>query len=158
MVFNMKNIIFVFAFLYSCFLSAQGSLQYNQTKFIKLSASGVFVGGINPQQFYGVDSLTITVPIGKTLKIESANVGGLTSGSGTTITSYPNRATYAILSLDNTMIAYASYGGSYTEPNLSFPIWLPAGNYKLQLNTAIGSASDLRINGFISAIEFNIVP
>lgn len=156
MAFNMKNIIFAFAFFYSYSLSAQGNLQYNQTKFIKLSAATVSVGG---GAFYGADSITITVPVGKTLKIESANVGMLSTGSGS-ISSFPDRAIYTILSLDNTMIGYAAgYGGANTEPNILFPVWLPTGNYKLKLNTIVSSVvQNYRINGFISAIEFNIVP
>jgi hypothetical protein len=114
---------------------AQGNLQFNRVIFTELTTSTK-------------DSVTILVPQNKVLKIESAIVGGI-DGSG-----QPSAIPYAILYLNDKLIAsgYTYSGAGIIDP--SFPIWLPAGSYKLKL---LGNTHVL-FKGAISAIEFNITP
>lgn len=88
---------------------------------------------IKLESVYNFDTL-ITIPIGKVWKIESA-------AASFTGTYYPR------INLDNATIAY---GLGIATP---FPIWLSNGTYTFSL---IGGGSPG--NGFISAIEYNIVP
>lgn len=132
------------------FSKGQGNLQFNQVKFIELA-------GINynhaPPFYYmkGIDSVTITIPANKVWKIEKVKATGVDS-----LNDYPDLSLhgYAYITL-NDVIIYDATSGEMGNGNI---IWLPAGTYKLRLTARIPSNDQGKFKGFISAIEYNIVP
>ncbi len=122
---------------------AQGNLQFNQVKLIKLS---YVVPNNNSYQAY---SQVITVPAGKVWKIESV----IGSAQGTT--NYVSPTTSIVLD-GITLFFYGNTTGNYLSAPL--PIWLPEGSYDLTLVSSSGVSTGTTISGRVSAIEFNVIP
>ena len=105
---------------------------------------------------YCVDSISIVVPANKVLKIESAS-GGVSRDGITSVLP----TSFLELSLDNSIIYSASIVSTttynYQKSLTPFPIWLPSGTYTLAMYSDI-SNSNYRAHGYISGIEYNIVP
>lgn len=137
---------------------AQGNnLQFNQAIY------NTIVGTITG---FNGEHLTIqnfTVPPNKVWKIESA-AAGFTRDYGSPESGLYSGGTLAI----NDIVIFSTpfqYGpiSLLTLPNLSnLPIWLPSGNYDLILTTweetLSGPGPTPQWKGFISGIEYNIVP
>jgi hypothetical protein len=158
----MKNLLFTISLVFTTLIAfAQGNnLQFNAAKMYK----------INTANWRG--SISITVPPNKTLKIESASAGLTSYGFPSTITTTSSNNNTISLFLDNSLIASpysvvatgvvvsSSSGNSYicrpTPP--TFPIWLPSGTYILGLLCSPYVSSSVRFYGFISGVEYNIVP
>lgn len=137
--------LFVFVLVMATGAFAQGNLQFNEAKYIELGMT------LAPSVSYQFVEQTITVPSGKVWKLESA-----TGTYVQNITPYPTYSPSIHIFLNRRMIF-----GTTTNPLIgnTFPIWLPAGAYTLRLaHTTSTSSSVHEIVGFVSAIEFNIVP
>jgi len=132
------------------FSKAQGNLQFNQVKFIELA--GINYNNTPPVYYYkGIDSVTITIPANKVWKIEKAKAVGVDSLNG-----YPDFYGHGqpFLTLNDVPM----YEASSAEVGFGNILWLPAGTYKLRLMARIPSNDGGKFKGFISAIEYNIVP
>lgn len=130
----MKKIVFIFFLFCSIKIFSQGNnLQFNRVVYYELLLNDTT--GTNP--FTVADSVVITVPANKVLKIES--IKGYDSAYSVKLNNHPIT----------------------TSP---FPIWLPAGSYvfKIEDDCNCGSCSTCTYSGgansFLSGIEFNIVP
>lgn len=120
---------------------AQGNLQFNRATFIELNGLPAFTSSGS----WGIcDTNTITVPSNKTLKLEHFTAYPYDTASGT----IPNSAFdgIAFILLNGVKLNHLYSNG---------PIWLPSGTYKIKL---VGATSNLYCKGFISAIEYNIIP
>ena len=136
---TLKKILFIsLLILCSNLIYSQGfNLEFSQP--ILKEISGTTTG---PSGWKLVSTTTFTVPASKIWKIES---GGTTFLDGLASINNANL-------LINSNVIY--YGGPYT-PN-SFPIWLQAGTYNFKLTSDVSSG--VLINGFISGVEYNLVP
>jgi len=126
---------------------AQGNLQFSQVVNYTITTP-LAAGNSTPNQ-----TLTITVPAGKTLKIESSHIS---YQQGTSPTYYVGNST-------NPSGHLVLNGGVIAAFNLEFPlhhgpIWLAAGTHTLVLQGYANSSSNYRWNAFVSGIEFDIVP
>ena len=124
----MKNLLLFSCLLISLSFKAQGNLQFNQVLHLEITCC---------------TASTFTVPVGKVWKIE---------GSMAYSNNYPTRIT-AING--NPMEAYLT---GYTYLNygilpITLPYWLPA-NTQVSFNTGSG----LGQKGYVSIIEFNVIP
>ena len=124
----MKNILLFSCLLFSLSFNAQGNLQFNQVLNLEITCC---------------TASTFTVPVGKVWKIE---------GSMAYSNNYPTRIT-AING--NPMEAYLT---GYTYLNygilpITLPYWLPA-NTQVSFNTG----NTIGYKGYVSIIEFNIIP
>jgi hypothetical protein len=145
----MKTIILSFFLLPFSFLFSQGNLQFNQV--FNYSLSGTFNANLtNSSAAFTMQTINVTVPINKVWKIESTSC----RASISTHVNSPYHTPYLLL--NNNLISSTD---SEVTLNSVCPIWLPSGNYVIQLliqtsgNYAAGNAY-----GMISAIEFNIIP
>jgi hypothetical protein len=128
---------------------AQGNLQFNAVKYYELSVtqptSGTFLESTQ----------SITVPAGKVWKIESASGAAFVSSTNqSTLTSAP------LVLLDGRIIFQTTYGTAVLSmtPNI-LPLWLPAGTYTLSVKSSTSTAAPgYTFYGYVSALEFNIVP
>ncbi|MCF8329906.1 MAG: hypothetical protein K9I37_06175 [Crocinitomicaceae bacterium] len=124
----MKNLLLFSCLLISLSFKAQGNLQFNQVLHLEITCC---------------TASTFTVPVGKVWKIEGAMAYN---------NSYPTRIT-AING--NPMEAYLT---GYTYLNygilpIPLPYWLPT-NTQVSFNTGSG----LGQKGYVSIIEFNVIP
>jgi hypothetical protein len=124
----MKNLLLFSCLLISLSFNAQGNLQFNQVLHLEITCC---------------TASTFTVPVGKVWKIEGAMAYN---------NSYPTRIT-AING--NPMEAYLT---GYTYLNygilpIPLPYWLPT-NTQVSFNTGSG----LGQKGYVSIIEFNVIP
>ena len=109
----MKKIILLYLFsLLSIGSFAQGNLQFIGAKYIKFNKTFNY---IPVPEFQIYDSL-IVVPDGKVWKIESAGANNKSGNSD-----------YSSSTLDGVRIGLKTIGSS----SGTFPIWLPAGSYRL---------------------------
>lgn len=143
----MKNIFFILLCSFLVFnktVKGQNNLQFSQVRYLTLSG---YCGSCNGGAY--LDSFIVTVAANKVLKIESAGTNIVNSNGYSLIGS----SGYFSLAVETTVIYQT---GNY-DSHLSGPIWLPSGTYTLRLmaNTA---STDVGVKGFISALEFNIVP
>jgi hypothetical protein len=134
----MKTLFFLIILLLPSIAFSQGNLQFNQVKLV---------------------STQETVPAGKVWKVESASYSGgsvllvgcnsYNSCSGGTNTYSP--VLYSSMSYKINSVAYftdiVAANGSISSSS-TFPIWLSAGN-KLEASSNMG---------FLSVLEFNIIP
>lgn len=131
---------------FSTGVSAQGNLQFNSVKWYPLT---VTQSGVT----YAESITNITVPANKVWKIESAacNVHFSTNN-------YSSITAGGRIMVDNRVVfeAYTTGGSMWTSQTF-LPIWLPAGNYTISIKSSTNSGSNT-YNGYLSAIEFNIVP
>lgn len=134
----MKPFILTFIFLTSLnSLLAQGNLQFNRVVHIIADTSfSCSNGGACVDSFLVRD---IVVSPNKVLKIESLN--------------YIVNSVYDLYFND-----YPIYNSAYAN---NFPIWVPAGTYRLKFyrpNNPSTINFTARFNYMFSALEFNIVP
>jgi len=129
----MKKIIILLLLFSPAFLYAQGNLQFNQVlNYEILIVIPPFGGGINIS-----DSIIITIPSGRILKVESINATGFNGNLSVFLNDVP----------------------IWSDTN--YPIWLPSGTHKFKHRFYCPTCS---INGttsykaLLSAIEFNIIP
>lgn len=134
--FNLFNylqiaLLALFCGFFASALQAQGTLQFNQviTESFTGTASGVTTIG------------TITVPVNKVLKVESAS---FYSGSS------PNNTSGNWAKIGSFLLWYYVGNGGIDK---RFPIWLKTGTYDVIANRSSGS-----VEIAISGIEFNVVP
>lgn len=168
----MKHIIHTFALLYFYSSFAQGNLQFNAAKYWELegTSSHYILPNGNSGIFTIIDSLVIIVPPNKVLKIENVKLGSRPTGYNN---SYPFRPAFFDQNPGNGGVAltlngipiYAHIPSWQTETNPGSLTWLPEGNYTIRLHSAYSSYdannntwADTQHKGFISAIEFNIIP
>ena len=135
----MKKIVFISLFSILTIGSfAQGNLQFSGAKYIKFNKTFPYIlsGGI---QIF--DSLVI-VPPGKVWKVESAGANSNKFSNTTIVSSI----------FDGVRISNTS--------SVLFPIWLPAGSYRLGVAAVVASIDDPQVetSSFFSIIEFNLVP
>jgi hypothetical protein len=138
----LKMLLLLTCILQVKLLNAQGNnLQFNQAIYVTISLNGVLT---TTQSF--------TVPANKVWKIESAGTG------------FPDGAYQGFLfpggslGINNSVIYSCPYGVSLASvlPNVAnFPIWLPSGTYSLKLSVDGGTSP---WNGFISGVEYNLIP
>jgi len=124
----MKNLLLFSCLLFSLSFKAQGNLQFNQVLHLEITCC---------------TASTFTVPVGKVWKIEGAMAYNNT---------YPTRIS-AING--NPMEAYLT---GYTYLNygilpIPLPYWLPM-NTQVSFNTGSGIGQ----KGYVSIIEFNVIP
>jgi hypothetical protein len=142
-----KLIAIIILSLAALWCHAQGNLQFNQVVNYTISTPLV-AANTNPSQ-----TLTITVPVGKTIKIESSHISYQIGSS----------PIYYVGNSTNPSGHLVLNGGVIAAFNLEFPlhhgpIWLGAGTHTLLLQGFANSGSSYRWNAFVSGIEFNIVP
>ncbi len=139
-----KHIVLLFLSLFTCSKwFAQGNLQFN--KVVTYTMSGSFSASSN---IYTLQTINITVPTNKVLKIESAQ------SRASTASDLLSNVLSSAITLNNVIIV--STETSYVIGN--FPIWLNEGNYTIQLLVQNGTTAAGNGYGLISAIEFNIIP
>ena len=134
-----KTIAILFCLLVSHIGFCQGNLQFNQV--IQQSFN------LTIPTTTATTLSTITVPVGKVLKIESACVA-------TTTTSYLPGARLFMGDHCLWQLNYTTVGGLIVDRNL--PLWLNAGTYSLQVYHSASTSVNLRAS--FSGIEFNVVP
>jgi hypothetical protein len=142
----MKSLL-IPSFLFFVFLNCtffQGNLQFNRVLIATVPSTGsIIVNNSNP-----LATTSITVPVGKVWKIESASI--LEGGVG------PKRipSTFGIsMDFDSFLLAGPDNLNNQTG---NFPVWVPSGTYNLNLNSCCSAACNCQ--GKISVIEFNVIP
>ncbi len=180
----MKKVLIPFvSLLLAIFMSSEialaqgGNLQFNQVINHNLTGTANlnFVNGAISPLF---QTLSITIPQGKVWKIESSSVSLkpeiITNGGD--VFSYGNddQTILTLNSIDlvkeiigearmQTNVYGYSSGSRYSPVNIKYPFWMPSGTYNLKLwgiysSMYPGGGTLYRANGFLSAIEYNIVP
>ena len=141
-------ILFALAFI-SLSVNAQNNLQFNAAKYITITGTPS-----SNNQGVLIATTPITVPAGKVWKIESAGTSYvLSSPTLYTVSACPS------LMLDFSFIYISTSPNSAVDANCAaMPIWLPAGSYNLRLVAMGSGTSGSTANGYISGIEFNLVP
>lgn len=144
-----RNYICLCFLLFSTFLktAAQGNLQFNKSLFIEIPAVASQSSPNSSWNYLG--TYTLTVPSGKTVKIESCfpavAIGGWPVGVGG-----------AQIFLNDGCIYHT--GGTNFGPITFCPIWLPAGSYTFKVVLGASSSGGYNVKGIVSCLEFNIVP
>jgi hypothetical protein len=138
---TLKKIVLIsLLILFSNAIYSQGfNLVFNQP--ILREISGTLLPGYSSLQL--VTRTTFTVPASKVWKIET---GGTTTSHG--VSGLPT----SNLMIDSNVVYYGSGATDYAYNY--FPMWLQAGTYNFSLIcTGVGLS-----NGFISGVEYNLVP
>lgn len=141
----MKNKIGLTVLLFFLSLSVINGqhLEFGQPIFIELE------GTTTSSTDVVVDSFVLNIPAGKTVKISSVGHGMERGTDGLLTTESGSH-----LFLNKKSLWY--HGGGSTIPD-PMPIWLPTGQYVFYL-TGNGSSQLPIWRGYVSGIEFNIVP
>lgn len=156
----MKKIISTIFTLVCLNSYSQGNLQFN--KVVNYDLSGI-LNSTNTTLNYTLQTVTITVPIGKVLKIESANVRSIYTYPSNIQVQYVNTE----IILDNVVINREVKDLSYNQIVSNsgsifgtFPIWLSSGSHTLALicDNPYSLSSSLSGYGKVTAIEFNVLP
>ncbi|MCX6191512.1 MAG: hypothetical protein NT109_04445 [Flavobacteriia bacterium] len=124
----MKNLLLFSCLLFSLSFKAQGNLQFNQVLNLEITCC---------------TASTFTVPVGKVWKIESSMA--YNNNSPTRITAINGNPMDAYL----TGYTYLNYG---ILP-ITLPYWLPT-NTQVSFSTGSGIGQ----KGYVSIIEFNVIP
>lgn len=126
--------------------SAQGNLQFNRV--VNYTIVTPFAAGNSRPS----ETLVVTVPPGKVIKVESAHLSYQSSG----ITYYINYTSNITghLVLNNAVIACFDN----LIPIHEGPIWLAEGTHTFFLQGYYNSSSSYKWNAFVTGIEFNVVP
>ncbi len=135
----MKKTLLALVLIFSAAaVSAQGNLQFNKALLYEISVTQV-------GSTYTQTDVVVTVPANKVWKLDATGCSTFTTGTNAI-------GTGGYMLLNTKVISgYASNTYSYT------PIWLAAGTYTFSCKSNNLSAGNI-YNGFISGIEFNIVP
>jgi len=142
----MKKSILIFFLFISKFLFAQGNLQFNQVINLEVATTVTSTTGTTK------DSVEFIIPANKVWKIESVTATSSTSNN-------LNVNVCARLFVDD-MFLYNGYPASGPIYSLvSFPFWLPSGThkFKIQMSGQVCGINTIQ-KGFLSVIEFNVVP
>lgn len=154
----MKTILLLIQLTIATTLFSQGNLQFNRAVNIEMSSS--FTTSGNWRTIVIPAAITITVPVGKTLKITRSTIDYRESLANTP----PSYFRSAQLLLNSTTIA--SFNSEEATSNLFFhferltePMWLPAGTYTLRVISKHSNTQNVpTLTANISGIEFNILP
>ncbi len=161
----MNKVILLFFLFISKVSLSQTNLQFSKVVYFK--TSGNYQG--NPNLSNVINQLnykdtSISVPVGKVWKIESANVTSHGGSSGFELAPVNSGYSYGgnFLLLDNLLIA-SQTSANYTESKIdkysNFPIWLPSGSYSLKLiGQSVAASVSYTVYASISALEFTLVP
>lgn len=144
-----RSVVIITAALFCISAKAQGNLQFNAVKFYELSVTQV--GSTTATE----STVSITVPVGKVWKIESAVSNSYDPATGSSTLS-SNRA--GMILINGKIIFQSSMNLNYpyfSQPIL--PMWLPAGTYTLSIKSSF-LTNGAEYLGAFSAIEFNVVP
>lgn len=158
----MKKVFFIFCLVFSQGqLFGQGNLQFNQV----ISTVVTATAGSSPE-LNGTSVGTITVPVGKVLKLESVSVY-LNDASGDLEHFYSNgtanindRGCWIGNHLVWAPYVYTSTGSTNFDKPVDisrFPIWFGPGTYNIvaRFNTNFGPGTFYNVS--YSAIEFNVL-
>jgi hypothetical protein len=140
----MKQLIMASLLFFSSQGFAQGNLQFNRV--INYTLSGTIPASANTPTT--VQTITVTVPVNKVWKIESAHCRASNTSN------VQNNQVEAYIALDNAWIM--ANNTSYVIP--TFPIWLSAGTHTIQIISDNGSTLVSNLYGLVTGIEFNIIP
>ena len=137
----------IFSLVTSFSSFAQGNLKFSEVKYITLA------GTTNSSSFQVVASQTLVVPASHVLKIE--NIVGLSFLE----TSSNYEVTFCIDDIVYSKSYYTSSSGIQIVSPQSFPVWLPAGSYTLQINSrSFGSSLVYPVKVGFSALDFEVTP
>lgn len=139
---NLFLLLAAIAFLFFGSANAQGNLQFNAVKYYPMTLTQV------GSSVYSETPVTLTVPSGKVWKLESCGANYYNP-----TTNLSGNLTYAKIILDNKVIWETN--GNYATSFM--PLWLPPGTYTLALRSNY-LVNGTMLYGFMSAIEFNVVP
>jgi hypothetical protein len=147
----MKKVLLLLVFAALMFHSfSQGNLQFNRV--VNYNLTGNLTTASSGKVI--VQTITITVPTGKVLKIESATCRLSTSTSSLFSGDVP-----CILLNNNIISVYKAVGSTGFLASIgNFPIWLPEGTHTLQLVVDVGAGTNETAYGMVTGIEFNIIP
>jgi hypothetical protein len=139
----LKLILLVTCLIQVKTVKSQGNnLQFNQAIYTNINYS--------PSNQY-TTTQNLTVPTNKVWKIESAAAGSNNVNSNGVL--IPG----GTISVNDIVIFSSPNPVLPNLPNLSnLPLWLPSGNYTLSISTDGGYTGVWK--GFISGIEYNVVP
>ncbi len=143
---TLKKIVLISSLiLFSNAIYSQGfNLVFNQPILKEISGTIPIASGY----WTYIIRTTFTVPASKVWKIENG---------GTTIKGGFGYLPDGNLKIDSNVVYYGG-GPTYSAYNY-FPMWLPAGTYNFSLISGNGSSSSTTpVNGFISGVEYNLVP
>lgn len=149
MTFSFKSLLLSLILMLFCLgTQAQANLEFNQVLYQSLSGSAVNSGTKI------LATTTLTVPAGKIWKITSARARWTVSSVflGGNCSSDPIG-----LYLDDVEIFYSALTTS-NYPIFDGVIWLPPGTYTLELRGYNCSSGTIPGAGFITVMEFNVVP
>ncbi|MEO1415057.1 MAG: hypothetical protein AAFW00_07245 [Bacteroidota bacterium] len=143
----------LFLFYFSNNILGQGNLEFNQVRVFELEG---IASNTNSTIHNKLDSIQISVPPGKVLKIEFANVSFLSQVTpNTAFEPTADGSTRGFIFLNDVIISPART--NKTDMG-NFPIWLSSGTYQLAISGLGSSSNPLRYKGLVSAIEFNVSP
>ena len=146
----MKKIIIAIALLISSYSFSQGNLQFNRV------ASDSFTTQTRPGSNEGDVLGTITVAVGKALKIESFSVVARLVRENDNLKYLPGSTSNANGywgTIGGHLVWKIGHNGNANQ-DVKFPIWLGEGNYDIILRTDVDTRPALIS---YSALEFNIV-
>lgn len=187
MVFNMKNFILLLMFNCVLYVYSQGNLQFNRALFLPMEinysgSSSPTPTLTNSLQIYLYDTVVLNVPTGKVVKVEHINYSVKKLYVVSCDYDVNNNPFFSSTLVDTLATGNGGIPTAYwvSKPSIflngivvdsSSPIWLNAGTYVFTLK---GSSQEIDPNsycsganyfrapvsykGFISAIEFNIIP
>ncbi len=144
----MRAIFIVISFIMvTGVMFAQGNLQFNQV--VNYTINTPFGSGLSRPN----ETLVVTVPAGKVVKIESAHLSCQSNSSIYYIIGNSSSPTGHLV-LNGAIIACFDNAARVHEG----PIWLTAGTHTFFLQGFFNSSSQYRWNAFVSGIEFDVVP
>lgn len=179
----MKTLLILIQLTISATLFSQGNLQFNRAVNIELTSTitGSSIGANYRVTVSTPPPVTLTVPVGKTLKITNCAINYHVDINSINSPHYINGANYdynwGILLLNNINVASfksetisstgfpANHYKSFDYTQTKDPIWLPAGTYIISIEKYTLPIYDTgyphhtqTITSRVSGIEFNIIP
>ncbi|MCB9234648.1 MAG: hypothetical protein H6581_23550 [Bacteroidia bacterium] len=148
---NIKKFIFgaVFSLLFFNCAFAQVSLEFSQVLRPTFSGSLAVTGSAVLQ------TQNLTVPAGKVWKIVSAQATDVTNQG--TFDGPCSASNSAVIKMDNNILTYSNFTSTAIfEP--IFPIWIPAGSYSFTFEALQSCSSLSQYSGYMSIVEFTVVP
>ncbi|MCB9235406.1 MAG: hypothetical protein H6581_27370 [Bacteroidia bacterium] len=145
----MKRFALIFSlFCLPFFLGAQ-TLEFNQAIYIKLT------GTLSSTTGTVLATQNSTVPAGKVWKVVSSN--GQVQGNPGTLDGPSCTTSWVMVKMDGVGLSFTSDASSENY-NPSLPVWLPPGNVTFTLEGDQTCTTAQGFNGYVSIIEFNVVP
>jgi hypothetical protein len=146
----MKILILSFFLVLCSLLYSQGNLQFNQVINYDLIGSSSGSGDVSFQ------SLTVTIPVGKVWKVESASCRYQSTTSGSNFIEGGTTSNRLLILVDNVPVTHVARGEFAIQNEL--PLWLPAGAHSIVLSGYDTNTNSKNAFGKVSIIEFNIIP